>query len=469
MNKNNSMENSQNIPDIPALVTKQKQFFATGRTRDLSFRRTQLEKLFNAVRDAEKELTEAFLADMHKSRIESYITETGLVLKEIRHHLRHLKRWARPRKVPTPLLHFPATSRIVPEPYGNVLILSPWNYPFLLLFSPLTGALSAGNCAILKPSGRLPELNRVFREIIEHTFPPEYVAIVTGGHEVSSRLLEEPFDYIFFTGSQQVGKKVMTAAARHLTPVSLELGGKSPCIVHHDAPLATTARRVIWGKFINAGQTCVAPDHLLVHRRIKEAFTGHLLRTLEAFYGENASRTQDFTHLVGRHNVLRMQEYIAEGKVLYGGQTDPDNNYVAPTLLDGITPDHKVMQEEIFGPVLPILTYEDPEELFTITANHPNPLSLYIFSKDKKFVSTVLEKIPSGTAAINETVTQFVNEHLPFGGKGSSGMGAYHGKFSFDTFSHYRGVLKKGIRPDIPFRYPPYTEKNFKRIRMFLK
>ncbi len=456
-------------PDIPALLQEQKKFFATGQTRSISFRRKQLTKLFDAVRAAEKELTDAFQADMHKSRFESYATETGLVMKEIRHHLKHLKRWSRPRRVPTPLLHFPATSRIVAEPYGSVLILSPWNYPFLLLFSPLTGALSAGNCAVLKPSGRLPALNRVFREIIEKTFPPEYVAIVSGGHDVSNSLLEEPFDYIFFTGSQQVGKKVMQAAARHLTPVSLELGGKNPCIVHHDADLKTAARRIIWGKFINAGQTCIAPDHLLIHASVKEEFTGHLINTLDSFYGEDASRMSDFTHIIGKQNVHRMEEFIAEGKVLYGGKTDTGTLFVAPTLLDNITPEHKVMQEEIFGPVLPLLTYEDTEDLSRITGRHPNPLALYVFSKDKKFIQAVLEKIPSGTTAINETVTQFVNEHLPFGGKGTSGMGAYHGKFTFDTFSHPRGILKKGTWLDIPSRYPPYTEKKLNMIKLFLR
>ncbi len=463
------MNEKSQSPDIPALLQEQKNFFATGKTRSISFRREQLKKLSAAIQAAEKELAEAFLTDMHKSRFESFATETGLVMKEIRHHLKHLKRWSRPRKVSTPLLHFPATSRIVAEPYGSVLILSPWNYPFLLLFSPLTGALSAGNCAVLKPSGRLPELNRVFREIIKKTFPPEYVAIINGGHDVSSRLLEEPFDYIFFTGSQQIGKKVMHAAARHLTPVSLELGGKNPCIVHHDAPMETAARRIIWGKFINAGQTCIAPDHLLIHASVKEEFTGHLIKTLESFYGKNASRISDFTHMVGKPNVDRMEEFIAEGKVLYGGQTDAAALFVAPTLLDNITPEHKVMQEEIFGPVLPLLTYETPEHLFRITGRHPNPLALYIFSKDKKFIQTVLEKIPSGTTAINETVTQFVNEHLPFGGKGSSGMGAYHGKFTFDTFSHQRGILKKRTWLDIPYRYPPYTEKKLSIIKLFLR
>jgi aldehyde dehydrogenase (NAD+) len=286
---------------------------------------------------------------------------------------------------------------------------------------------------------------------------------------VSSSLLEEPFDYIFFTGSQQVGKKVMQAAARHLTPVSLELGGKNPCIIHHDAALETAARRIIWGKFINAGQTCIAPDHLLIHAGIKEIFTGYLIKTLESFYGENASRMEDFTHIVGKQNIHRMEEFITEGKVLYGGQTDTETLFMAPTLLDNITPEHKVMQEEIFGPVLPLLTYENPDDLFRITARHPNPLALYVFSKDKKFIQTVLEKIPSGTTAINETVTQFVNEHLPFGGKGTSGMGAYHGKFTFDTFSHQRGILKKGTWLDIPYRYPPYTKKKLNMIKSFLR
>ena len=463
------MKKSEPLTGIPLLVEKQKKFFATGQTRSLSFRRARLQELHKNIKAMEPEITRAFREDMHKSSFESYVTETALVLKEIRHHLQHMKKWARRRRVATPLVHFPATSHIVPEPYGNVLILSPWNYPFLLLFSPLVGALSAGNCAIIKPSGRVPALNRVFREIIERTFPPEYVSIFTGGHDVSAKLLEEPFDYIFFTGSKQVGRKVMAAAARHLTPVSLELGGKNPCIVHHDAALETAARRIIWGKFVNAGQTCVAPDYLMVHASIREKLTAYLIRTLESFYGKNASRTEDFTHIVGRENVFRLQEFINEGNILYGGQTDPDNHYVAPTLIDGVGPDHRVMEDEIFGPVLPLLTYNTTEELLEVTRRHPDPLSLYVFSQNKKFIKTILEKIPSGTAAVNETVTQFVNEHLPFGGRGESGMGAYHGKFSFDTFSHHRGILKKGTWLDIPFRYPPYTKKNLRRIKMFLK
>jgi len=463
------MKEPDTLSGIPLRVEKQKKFFASGNTRSLAFRRAHLEELYATIKTMEPEITRAFREDMNKSSFESYVTETALVLKEIRYHLRHLKKWARPKRVATPLVHFPATSHIVPEPYGSVLILSPWNYPFLLLFSPLIGALSAGNCAVLKPSGRVPALNSVFRKIIERTFPPEYVSIFTGGHDISNKLLEEPFDYIFFTGSKQVGRKVMAAAARHLTPVSLELGGKNPCIVHHDAAAETAARRIIWGKFVNAGQTCVAPDYLMVHASIRENFTGHLLRTLKSFYGENASRTEDLTRIVGRDNVYRLQELIAGNNILYGGQTNPDDHYVAPTLIDGIGPHHKVMEEEIFGPVLPLLTYNTTEELLEVTQKHPNPLSLYIFSRNKKFIKTILEKVPSGTAAINETVTQFVNQYLPFGGRGESGMGAYHGRFSFDTFSHHRGILKKGNWLDIPFRYPPYTKKNLQRIKTFLK
>jgi aldehyde dehydrogenase (NAD+) len=463
------MQNTPDTPDISTLVKKQKAFFATGITRDISFRKAQLKKLLRAVMGAEEDIATAFREDMHKSAFEAYMTETGLLLQEIRFHLKHLKRWARPRRVPSPVVHFPAASRILAEPYGSVLVLSPWNYPFLLLFSPLTGALSAGNCAILKPSGRVPALNRVFRKIIEDTFPPEYVTLVSGGHDVSGRLLEEPFDYIFFTGSKQVGKKVMTAAARHLTPVSLELGGKNPCIVHHDADLKTAARRIIWGKFVNAGQTCVAPDYLLVHNSVRKIFTNHLLDVLETFYGKDASHTDDLTRITGRENVFRLQEFIAEGRVLYGGKSDPENLYVAPTLLDGITPRHKVMADEIFGPVLPLLTYETTDDLLAVTADHPNPLALYVFSGSRAFTDMILKKIPSGTAAINETVTQFANEHLPFSGKGESGMGAYHGKFSFDTFSHYRGVLKKGTWLDIPFRYPPYSAAKLNWIKKFLK
>ncbi len=462
------MEEQKHPTDISALVAAQKSFFATGKTRDLAFRREQLQRLYQVIQDHSGELEEVFRKEMNKGAFEAYSTEIGLVLEEIRFHLKHLRRWARPRRTPTPLLHFRASSRIVPEPYGTVLILSPWNYPFLLLFSPLIGALSAGNCVVLKPTSRLPMLAGLFGKIIEKAFEPEYVTLLTGGHDVSSWLLEEPFDHIFFTGSTQVGRKVMAAAARHLTPVTLELGGKNPCIVHHDAHLEVAARRIVWGKFINAGQTCIAPDHLLVHEAVREKFIPHLIATLERFYGKDASKTDDLTRIVGKENVRRLAAFIREGKVLYGGHYDPDRHYVAPTLLDGITPDHAVMQEEIFGPVLPLLTYRNEEELFRLTRRHPDPLALYIFSRDRTFISSALEKIPSGTVAINETVMQFVHHHLPFGGRGKSGMGAYHGRFSFDTFSHYRGILDKKIRPDIPLRYPPYTSRHLKWIRRFL-
>ena len=455
--------------DISAITKKQKAFFATGKTRDLSFRKDQLQKLFRAVKSSERKLAEAFKEDMNKSEFEAFATETGLVLKEIRYHLKHLKKWARPLRVPTPVIHFPAVSRILPEPYGSVLILSPWNYPLLLLFSPLIGAMSAGNCAVIKPSGRLPALNRVFSEIIGNTFPPEYIALFSGGHQISNRLLEEPFDHIFFTGSKQTGKKVMAAAARQLIPVTLELGGKNPCIVHQDAHLKSAARRIIWGKFINAGQTCIAPDYLLVHKDIKDLFVRHLIATLQEFYGEHAENTGEFTHMTGRENVLRMQEFIAEGKVLYGGLTDPENNFVAPTLLDGVRPGDKVMEDEIFGPVLPLLEYGSMEEMVAIARRHPDPLALYLFSSGKHFVKEMLEKIPSGTVAINDTVSQFVNEHLPFGGIRQSGIGAYHGKFSFDTFSHHRSLLRRGTWLDIPLRYPPYSAKKLKWIKKFLK
>ncbi len=465
--------NAQKTPsafqDISAITKKQKAFFATGKTRDLSFRKDQLQKLFEAVRSSERGLAEAFKEDMNKSEFEAFATETGLVLKEIRYHLKHLKKWARPVRVPTPLIHFPAASRIIPEPYGSVLILAPWNYPLLLLFSPLIGAISAGNCAVIKPSGRLPALNRVFAGIIGETFSPEYIALFSGGHQVSNRLLEEPFDHIFFTGSKQVGKKVMAAAATRLIPVTLELGGKNPCIVHRDAHLKSAARRIIWGKFINAGQTCIAPDYLFVHKDIKDRFVRHLIATLQEFYGENAEKTGEFTHMVGRENVLRMQEFITEGQVLYGGMTDPDNNFVAPTLLDGIEPEHKIMEDEIFGPVLPLLEYSSVEEILSVARLHPDPLALYVFSSGEHFLREILVKIPSGTVAVNDTVSQFVNEHLPFGGLRQSGLGSYHGKYSFDTFSHHRSLLRRGRWLDIPLRYPPYSAGKMKRIKMFLR
>ena len=449
---------NENINDrIRHLIQQQRSFFGTGATKDLNFRLNQLQKLRQAIKDYEAEIVKAVVADLHKSDYEAFLTEIS-VLKELQYAMKHLRAWAKPKSVPVASMQLPARAKIYPEPLGIVLIIAPWNYPFYLVIAPLIAAIAAGNCAILKPSELAPQTSRVIAELIQKTFDPAYVALVEGGVEVSQALLEEKFDHIFFTGGTAVGKVVMAAAAKHLTPVTLELGGKSPCIVDAEVDLDVAARRITWGKFINAGQTCIAPDYLLVDRRIKSPLLERMQAQIQQFYGDDPTQSPDYPRLINPRHFNRVASLIDANKVIVGGATNPDDHYIAPTIM-AANWDDPVMQEEIFGPVLPVLEYDDVKEAIEQINRRPKPLALYVFSKNKQLQERVLQETSSGGVCINDTIMHIASSSLPFGGVGESGIGAYHGKAGFDTFSHYKSVLFKPFWMDLAVRYAPYKGK----------
>lgn len=452
------------MSQIPSHVLEQQRaFFATGQTRDLLFRRDRLQKLKTAILAYQDRIVAAAQADLGRPPFEAYFEIA--VLKEIEMALQQLGKWAAPRRVATAIEVFPAQAWVQPEPLGLVLIIGPWNYPFQLLISPLVGAIAAGNCAILKPSEYAPQTSAVVAAMIAEIFAPEFVAVVEGDKEISQQLLAEKFDHIFFTGGTAIGKLVMAAAAQHLTPVTLELGGKSPCIVDRSARLDYAAKRIAWGKFINAGQTCVAPDYLLVDRSIKQEFLGHLERSIEQFYGSDPSVSPDFGRIVNQRQLDRLLGLLDGSKVIMGGQSNPADRYLAPTIIDEVDWGDPVMAEEIFGPILPVLSYEDLGEAIAAINKRPQPLALYIFAQDRAVQKQVLESTSSGGACINDVVMQFALPTLPFGGVGESGMGLYHGRTSFETFSHYRSVLKRSMLFDLNWRYSPYTGSKFRQIK----
>jgi aldehyde dehydrogenase (NAD+) len=441
------------------LVSQHRQFFNTGQTKKLAFRIEQLKRLKQLILNNESAIEAALKADLGKSDFESYATEIGLCLEEVKYALKHIKSWAKPQNISTPLNQFLASSKIHSEPLGVVLIISPWNYPFQLLISPLVGAIAAGNCAVLKPSEMAESTSRLLADIIPQYFDSSYISVLEGGKEITQQLLEEKFDHICFTGSTRVGKIIMEAAAKHLTPVTLELGGKSPCIVDADTPLDYTAKRITWGKFINAGQTCIAPDYLLVDRKIKHELLERIRKCIADFYGDNPERSPDYARIINHNHFQRLGELLKTGKIAIGGDTNSTERYIAPTVMDGVSWDDAVMQEEIFGPILPVLEYTDLSEAIALVNSQPKPLALYFFSNNKHYQQRVLRETSSGGACINDTLMHFASAALPFGGVGDSGMGSYHGKAGFDTFSHQRSVLNKSFLVDLPVRYPPYKGK----------
>ncbi|OIK11341.1 aldehyde dehydrogenase family protein [Bacillus sp. MUM 116] len=450
------------------LVTKQRQFLKTGKTKDVSFRIQALQDLRKLIRTNEKEIMSALKKDLNKSEFDSYITEIGIVLEEIRFTLKHVRKWAKPRKVKTGIAQIGSKSYIYPEPYGVTLIISPWNYPFQLAIAPLIGAVAAGNCAMLKPSELTPETSKLLAVLISQTFPEEYITVVEGAVETSQALLQENFDYIFFTGSVSIGKVIMEAAAKNLTPVTLELGGKSPCIVHEDANLKLAAKRLAWGKFLNAGQTCVAPDYLYVHRGVKNEFLKEFVSVINELYSDNVFNSGTFTKIVSERHFNRLVGFISDGNVYYGGNDDLGSLTIEPTILDKISWKDSIMQEEIFGPILPVLDYDDAEEMVEKIIARPKPLALYLFSESSEFQASILNQISFGGGCINDTVYHLSSPYLPFGGVGESGIGAYHGKGSFDVFSHEKSILKQTTSFDLPFRYP--NRKNaLKQIKRFIK
>ncbi|UKO99453.1 aldehyde dehydrogenase [Nostoc sp. UHCC 0870] len=443
---------------IPEILRKQKDFFQTGQTKNVTFRLEQLKKLKDLVINHEKSIIQALKADLHKPEFETYATEIG-VIKEINYAIKHLKTWAKPKKAAVPTDFFNYSAQIYPEPLGIILIISPWNYPFQLMISPLVGAIAAGNCTIIKPSELAPHTSNLLAEIISNAFPQEYITVVEGGVETSQQLLQEKFNHIFFTGGTSVGRIVMEAAAKHLTPVTLELGGKSPCIVDTDINIEHTARRIIWGKFINAGQTCIAPDYLLVNQKIKQDLITALQKTIKEFYGDEPASSPDYARIISPRHFARLAEFLKNGEIISGGDSNPEELYISPTLIDHVSLTDPVMQEEIFGPILPVLEYTDITEAIALINSQPKPLALYLFSQNKKLQAQILQETSSGGVCINDTVMQVGVSSLPFGGVGDSGIGSYHGKASFDTFSHYKSVLKNSFWLDLNWRYAPYKGK----------
>ncbi len=454
---------------IISLIEQQRAFFKTGKTRDVVFRLDALKKLKNAILKNETILEEALKADLGKSPFESYETEIGVAIKELNFHLRKLKRWMRPKRRPTPLALFPSRSKVYSEPFGNVLIMAPWNYPFLLLVQPLIGAISAGNTVLLKTSPYVPEYEKVIGRLIAETFPPEYIALVLGGREVNQLLFQQKFDYLFFTGSPQLGKLAMKAAAEHLCPVTLELGGKSPCVVTATADLKCAARRIVWGKFLNAGQTCVAPDYLLVHRSVKDQLLSLMKIEISKQFGTDPKASPDFPRIVNENAFDRLSGLLKQGRVVIGGETDRSMKYIAPTIIDEVQADFEVMQDEIFGPVLPVLTFETVDEAVGFISGKEKPLAMYIFSSDRKETAQLLQGTSAGGGCINDVIVHVANSNIPFGGVGNSGMGKYHGKHSFDTFSNQRAIVTTTTLIDLTVRYAPYSNWKTRLVKMLLR
>lgn len=442
---------------------KQARYFHSGATLDVAVRKSNLKAFEKAVLKWEKPLCDALWADLHKSYEEAYMTEISILLGEIRTHIRKIGNWTRRTCVPTPLKMFPSRSRIISEPLGTALIISPWNYPVQLLLTPLVGAISAGCTAVLKPSPYVPNVSKVIEDMIADTFPEDYIAVTQGHREVNAALLEERWDIIFFTGSPSLGRRVMTAAAKYLTPVVLELGGKSPCIIDKDADINVAAKRVAWGKTLNAGQTCIAPDYLMVHEDVKSRFLKTLGKAFAELLGSNPQESGHFVRVVNDAAFERLTGYFNDGNIVFGGHTDKAERYIEPTVLDNVSPDSPVMQEEIFGPIFPVLTFRNISEVTEFVTSREKPLALYYFGKNGDYV---LKHTSSGGSCLNDTILHIANEHVPFGGVGMSGMGSYHGKLSFDAFTHYRSNIVTPTSIDLPFRYMPY--KFFKMVKSLL-
>ena len=441
------------------ILKEQRRFFRSGETLDISFRIRQLKVLRAAIVQNEKLILDALVSDMNRPALEGYVADIGTVLNEIDYAIRNVKKWTRPRRTRTPIVHFLASSWIYSDPFGSALIIGTWNYPFQLTLNPLIGAIAAGNCAVVKPSEIAPHSSRVIARMIEDNFHPDFVCAVDGDEKAARALLSEPFDYIFFTGSTRVGKIVLEAAAKNLTPATLELGGKCPCIVDREAHLEHAAKRITWGKYFNAGQTCIAPDYLLVDKAVKRELLEAIERSVGAFYGDDPSKSPDFGRIVNDEHFDRLSHLIGDGDVITGGQVDADARYIAPTVIDNVSLEHKIMEEEVFGPILPVIEYEDLEQAISIVTGQSKPLALYFFSENRQKQERVLSQTSSGGGCINDTLTHSSTPTLPFGGVGSSGIGSYHGKASFDTFSHKKSVLRKSSLFDIALRYPPYGDK----------
>lgn len=454
---------------IVEMIHKQRAFFSSGITLDVNYRIAALKKLHKAVQQNEAAIAHALHADLGKSSEEGYMCETGIVLSEISYMLHHIRRFAKEQTVATPLAQFASRSYKKPTPYGVTLIMSPWNYPFMLSLDPLVDAIAAGNTVLLKPSAYSPATSKLLKKLISELYPEEYIAVVEGGREENACLLEQKFDHIFFTGSKAVGKLVLEKAAAHLTPVTLELGGKSPCIVDQSAKLELAARRIVFGKFLNCGQTCVAPDYILCHRSVKDQFVECLKVEIRRQYGEDPLNNTQYGKIVSRKHFDRVTGLIDPDKAVFGGRFDADTRKIEPTIMDHITWDDKVMGEEIFGPLMPILTFDKVEDVIETVNKHDKPLALYLYSEDKKVIREITSRCSFGGGCVNDCIIHLATSNMGFGGVGESGMGAYHGKTGFDTFTHYKSIVDKKTWLDLPMRYQPYSKLSSWLIHLFLR
>ena len=455
--------------EINAIVAAQRKYFQTGATLPVSFRIDALRRLYDAVSGSEKEIHDALRKDLGKSGFESYMCETGLVPEEISYMLKHVRRFAGEKRVRTPLAQLHSRSYKKPSPYGVTLIMSPWNYPFMLTLSPLVDALAAGNTAVVKPSAYSPCTSEVIRQILTKCFEPQYVSVVTGGRAENTCLLHEHFDYIFFTGSQSVGKEVMRSAADHLTPVTLELGGKSPCIVDQTANIRLAARRIVFGKYLNCGQTCVAPDYIYCHRSVRDRLIKEIVKQIRRQFGKKPLDNKNYGKIINEKHFDRILGLIDKEKVVFGGNSDRDALRIEPTVMDNVTFSDAVMQEEIFGPVMPVLTFDSLDEVIRNVNAMPHPLALYLFTSSKTAAKKVTARCGFGGGCINDTIIHLATTEMGFGGFGESGMGSYHGKTGFDTFTHYKSIVDKKTWLDLPMRYQPYRKMHEKMVRFFLK
>ncbi|MBS4534516.1 aldehyde dehydrogenase [Clostridium sp. D2Q-14] len=457
------------MKDCKLIIESQRKMFHTGITKDISFRLDMLGQLKDSIERYEKDIIDALYKDFKKSAFETYETEIGVTLQEINYFIENLEKWTKPKNVKTPIFHFPAKSKIYKEPYGVVFIIAPWNYPFQLTLSPLIGAIAAGNCGIITVSQKVSNISEVLNKIILESFNEDYIKFIPGGSSISKEILNEKLDYIFFTGSTSVGKSIMKIASENLTPITLELGGKSPTIVDIDVDIPLAAKRIIWGKFINAGQTCIAPDYILVQRDIKDELINEMKKYIVEFYGQNPKESEDYPRIINKDQYDRLSKLLLNGNILHGGRTDEGELYIEPTLIDNITWEDEIMKEEIFGPILPILEYENIYDVIETVNTYPKPLALYLFTDNEDTEEKIIENISYGGGCINDTILHLSSPYLPFGGVGNSGMGRYHGKESFNTFTHEKSVFKNSKILDLKFRYPPYTKSELNLIRKFLK
>ena len=456
--------------EIAFILEEQRKFFLSGETLPIKFRKQMLKKLYASVVFHKEEILSALTSDLGKSDFEGFMCEVGLSLTEISYMIKNVKKFAKEKTVVTPLAQFASRSYKKPCPYGNTLIMSPWNYPFLLSIEPLANAIAAGNTAILKPSAYSPATSNIIEKILSECFEKKFVAVVTGGRQENAALLEQKFDFVFFTGSQAVGKEVLRHTAENLTPAILELGGKSPCIIDSSAKIRLAAKRVVFGKYLNCGQTCVAPDYILCHKDIKDEFVKEVKIQIEKQYGKNPLENSDYGKIINQKHFERVSSLINAEKVVHGGKTNPQTQQIEPTVLDNVTWDDAVMQEEIFGPIMPILTYENLDQVIADLQKKQKPLALYFFSQNKKNIKAVTEKVSYGGGCINDTIIHLATSEMGFGGVGESGMGSYHGKTGFDAFSHTKSIVDKKTWMDLPMRYQPYDRKiNGKLLKMFLK